>query len=109
MSKRIVVALAAVLLVACAGHRAETWNGRGADLAEAGKYEESVKAFGQAIQLEPRLAKAHYNMGLSYMHLHQADQAAACFRRALEIDPAYTDASQWLTTASAVLDQRHRE
>lgn len=104
--RKTLIGLVAVLSMACSGHRAETWNTKGRELSAAGKYVEAIAAYGHAVELDPRMGKAHYNMGLNYLRLRQPDQAAACFRHALEIDPADVDASRYLTMSQAAIQSR---
>lgn len=102
----VLLVVALIGAVGCAGSRAEKANRRGVDLSRAGKYTEAIREYGEAVRLDPRLAKAYFNMGLDYVSLKQPDQAAACFQRALEIDPSYTKASEELTRINRYLEAR---
>jgi tetratricopeptide (TPR) repeat protein len=95
----IVVALLAVAVPAVALYegRAERWNEEGVRLAEAGQYEEAIHLFAGAIKADPRLAKAHYNMGVAYMSLGHRGQAVAHLQVALTLDPGDVDASALLS------------
>jgi tetratricopeptide (TPR) repeat protein len=37
----------------------------------------------------PEEAKAHFFLGICYRALEQEDEAQACFKKALELDPTY--------------------
>lgn len=52
----------------------------------------SVNAFEQAVQGEPRLAPAHYNMALSLKRLDRLAEAEAALRKTLELTPENADA-----------------
>lgn len=86
--------------------RAERHNKAGIALFDRGDYGGAIPEFAQAVTSDPSMSKAHYNMGLSYAHLNQPDQAAACFRKALDADPANVAASRMLTRVSAAIDSR---
>lgn len=86
--------------------RAERANKAGLVLLDRGDYREAIPFFARAVEIRPSMSKAHYNMGLSYAKLGHVDQAAACFRRALDADPANVAASRMLTRANAAIDSR---
>lgn len=88
-----------------AGWRAQRLHSSGVALSDAGQHAASIQAYVAANDIRPA-AKTHYNMGLSYLRLRHPDQAAVCFRRALEIDPGYVNASAMLTRTSAFIDGR---
>jgi tetratricopeptide (TPR) repeat protein len=46
-----------------------------------------VEANQQALNREPELMRAHFNQGLAYMYLGEAEKMLACFEKVLEIDP----------------------
>lgn len=104
--RRILVCVLVASAIACAGARADRANRRGVALSRAGKYVEAIHEYGEAIRIDPNMAKAHFNMGLDYVSLRQPDQAAECFRRALAIDPSYTKASEELTRINRFLEAR---
>ncbi|MEZ4365895.1 MAG: tetratricopeptide repeat protein [Kofleriaceae bacterium] len=70
-SLRVLAALTvAVSLVAgCDGLNARRAVREGNDEFKAGRYEQAIKAFEQAIELEPTLDIAHHNLGLAYYKL----------------------------------------
>ena len=49
-------------------------------------YRDAIDACEEAIRLNPRSAEPHNNLGLALENLGQADQALACFDRAIGID-----------------------
>ena len=50
-------------------------------------YDTSVDKFRKAVQLDPGLAEAWNNLGLSYTELRAETEALEAFKKALEIDP----------------------
>lgn len=53
----------------------------------AGRMEEALACYQNAIRLNPRLFEASYNSGLIYQSRRQAAQAATFYRRALQVKP----------------------
>ncbi|MBT5472465.1 MAG: tetratricopeptide repeat protein [Nitrospina sp.] len=65
---------------------AEEWFNEGVALGRVQKNEESIKAYGKAVELDPSHFKAWYNMGLRYGKIPQNLKAADCFKKAIEIE-----------------------
>jgi len=115
MRRRLLIGVGALMAMGAAAvtyevlpsTRARSWNERGIALAEAGHHEEAVRAFAVAADLNPGYSAVHYNMGRSYLALLHTDQAATCFRRALDEDPGNVEASRMLTLTSYAL-RRYR-
>jgi len=59
---------------------------------KAGRYEEAIEAFNQAISIEPDEARAHYNLGICYKKLQLNEEAIRAYKEAIRIDPQYGDA-----------------
>ena len=53
----------------------------------AGRMEEALACYQNAIRLHPRLFEASYNSGLIYQSRRQAAQAATFYRKALQVNP----------------------
>jgi tetratricopeptide (TPR) repeat protein len=70
------------------------WN-----LAEKGRFDESVAEWKLALQISPDDAKAHNNLGRALAGKGDFDQAMVHWRRALEIDPRYWEAHNNLAVA----------
>lgn len=60
--------------------------------AQRGDLNCAVEAFKQALRLEPRLAEAHFDLGLVRQSQHQPAAAISEFRLALQYDPALLEA-----------------
>ena len=52
-----------------------------------GKLDEAIACFRQAIELDPKSAGTHNNLGILLAGEGKVDEAVACFRRAIELDP----------------------
>lgn len=63
-----------------------------ADVMSAQRARENFQQNLKASTLNPADASAHYNLGLIYQQRGQYQDAAVCFRRAIEIDPTEADA-----------------
>ncbi|HPG10879.1 MAG TPA: tetratricopeptide repeat protein [Chitinophagaceae bacterium] len=61
-------------------------------LVEAGKNQEAIVYLEKAIQFFPDDKQLYYLTGSLYMNASQKDKAEQYLRKAIEIDPAYTDA-----------------
>jgi tetratricopeptide (TPR) repeat protein len=57
-----------------------------------GDFETAVEAYGRALQIQPRLAEAHANLGAVLARLGRQEEAVAAYERALAIDPRLTAA-----------------
>jgi tetratricopeptide (TPR) repeat protein len=56
------------------------------------RYDEAIRAFDQAIRLDPNYASAHYNKGNSLGNLQRYDEAIRAFDQAIRLDPNYAAA-----------------
>ena len=61
-------------------------------LASAGRLDEALLAYRQAIGLKPDYAMAHFKLGLVLGEQGQLDEAIAACRRAIELKPDHADA-----------------
>jgi tetratricopeptide (TPR) repeat protein len=60
-------------------------NNNGFDLMNQGKYEDAIRAFDEAINIDPQLGKAWYNKGLALQSLGRYNEANAVFAKAKEL------------------------
>jgi len=65
-------------------------------LATSERQMQAIAAFERAIELNPALPNAHYNLGLIFVDRGDDDLAMAAFRRALQVNPLDRDARSWL-------------
>jgi superkiller protein 3 len=64
-----------------------------------------VGANQQALDRKPELMRAHFNQGLAYMYLGDAEKMVACFERVLELDPGNAAGHYHLAVALQALGQ----
>jgi tetratricopeptide (TPR) repeat protein len=59
----------------------------GAELAAAGRYQDSIEHGRRAVEIMPTYSVAHNNLGAVYVKLGRLRQAKGCFRRAVRWSP----------------------
>jgi type IV pilus biogenesis/stability protein PilW len=65
---------------------------QGSVLLQQGRYDDALKSFEKAAQLQPENATTHNMVGLCYLKLEQYDKALAAFNQALDLVPSFSDA-----------------
>lgn len=65
---------------------------------KAGKYNEAVVEYRNAIQLDPKLVQAHYQLSRAYVQLKSLGPAYNELRQTVELDPKNADAQLELAT-----------
>src|SRR5262249_15252258 len=63
------------------------WGKAGNQREMAAMYAAAVKAYGQAVELDPNNAEAHFRRGGLYAELGRPGEAAADYARVIELDP----------------------
>ena len=66
---------------------ADNWFNKGWDLGRLGKYEEAIKSYDKAIEIDPNHEAAWYNKGVALGELGKHEESIKCYDRAIEIDP----------------------
>lgn len=61
-------------------------------LLKANRTVEAAETLEEAIQKNPNLPRAHYNLGLAYMKTEERKRAKRAFRNVLLLDPKSTHA-----------------
>jgi tetratricopeptide (TPR) repeat protein len=61
-----------------------------------GKYEEAVKGYSKAIELDPKFAKAWVYLGDAYMGVGNSARGIECYKKAIEINPNDRQAHRFL-------------
>ncbi len=74
-------------LLACGPASAAEYNAAGVERFEAGRVEEAIAQYSEAIRIDPELAAASYNRGQAYFTLGDSERAMPDFTRAIEVDP----------------------
>src|SRR5580700_3702994 len=71
---------------------------------QRGKYQEAVIQFRNAIQIDPRLAEAHWHLARAYLRLRNSEAAYHELTETLSLEPKNPDAQ--LELASLLLARR---
>jgi tetratricopeptide (TPR) repeat protein len=90
-----------VVLAACSRDPAKqkaAFLASGEKYAKAGKYQEAVIQFSNAIEIDPRFAEAHHQLARVYIKLKAPQQAYREFSTTVELDPGNADAQLQLAT-----------
>lgn len=69
---------------------ATTWEALGTLYKTAGRYEEAVQAFKQAITIAPKTVSYYHNLGLVYAAQGNNEEAFKTFQEVLELDPNHS-------------------
>ncbi len=77
----------------------------GAALVAKGDSFSAIKYFEKAIEIDPKNAKAYYNLGNAYMSLNRLEKAADEYKKAVETDPNYAMAYGNLAVALAQMNR----
>jgi len=76
-------------------------NNLGTVLRQAGKPEEAIGHFEQALRIKPDLAEAHYNLGVTLAQLDRLQEAIDHYEQALRLKPDFAEAHYNLGVALA--------
>src|SRR5271167_2636090 len=74
----------------------EAWRQLGLCYLETAQPDLAIEALTRAVRYDPLHATTHYLLGNAYGSAGQLERAAACYRRALEIDPGHVKAEEFL-------------
>jgi tetratricopeptide (TPR) repeat protein len=82
-------------------------NSLGAVISSAsGREGEAIACFQKAIELDPKYAIAHDNLGICLARQQKLEEAVACLRKAIELDPKWAKAH--LNLIDILLEKLHR-
>ena len=97
-----ITALGLLMLVSIASEAQSTnvWFHKGSELMSSEKYNEAIKAYEKAIEINPQDSEAWYNKGIALNHLNKSDEAIKAYEKAIEINPHN---SQYLGTIKETL------
>jgi tetratricopeptide (TPR) repeat protein len=79
-------------LFASAEHYALECNNLGNALLQAGRMQEGIEHYEQALRIEPDFAEAHNNLGIALLQLGNVAEAVGQYEQALRIKPDFADA-----------------
>ena len=79
----------------------------GNEYAEAGQHAEAIEAFESALEHNPLLAVAWYNIGNSHFTLGNESAQIEAYRQAAKIDPAHSNA--WFNLGNALCESMRFE
>lgn len=81
------VGLAGFFTLAAYAQSAEEWNAKGKEAYSQNQYEESVKLYSKALQIDPAYHKALFNRGLANYRLSRWQEARADLSAAISVNP----------------------
>ena len=85
---------------------ARAWSQLGVCYLETQRPSDAVEALSRAVQAAPTDAQGHYLLGNACGSLGQLDRAAACYRRALELDADHGRAEEFLMKVESLIESR---
>lgn len=77
----------------------------GAEALQAGRREEAMREFSEALRADERHPAAHLGRGIAYQYFGKPEEAERDYRRALELDPRLSDAHNALGQLMAVTNR----
>jgi len=80
-------------------------NNLGVDFKQAGKLDEALVQYGEALKIRPDYASAYNNIGDTYLALGELPQAREYLEHALQLDPDYAEAHNNLANVLAQMNQ----
>jgi tetratricopeptide (TPR) repeat protein len=89
---QIVITMLLLMVITCSCKlflSKEDWTNKGIYLNMDGKYEESIKCYDKAIEIDPNYIKAWHNKGVALESLKKYEEAIKCFDKVIQINPNY--------------------
>jgi tetratricopeptide (TPR) repeat protein len=78
-------------LFASAEYYSEECDNIGVALVQAGRVQEAIRHYEQALRIKPDYAEAHYNLGLALAQAGKTQEAIGHWEQALRINPDFAD------------------
>jgi two-component system chemotaxis response regulator CheY len=79
-----------------APHDVNLYNRLGVALRRQQKHRQALEYYQQALKLDPKNEKVHFNLGVLYFDLGEKDKAREAMRLALQLRPNFTEAQDFL-------------
>jgi tetratricopeptide (TPR) repeat protein len=79
---------------------AEVWFDKGVDLCKQGKYDDGIKAYNEAIEINPNIAFTWNNKAEALNRIGKYDEAINASNKAIELDPNI--AEPWYNKGNAL-------
>jgi hypothetical protein len=86
--------------------RAAEYNNMAAELARQGRFDEAIRRFKMAVEVQPDNTAIRNNLGATLAQQGKYEEALAEFRRVLQRDPANAIAQRFLSNTLARLEER---
>jgi len=93
-------------VVAKDSSNAAAWRALGVCYLEMREPATALEAVERSLSADPEQPDTHYVLGSACGTLGQLERAAACYRRALELDPNHAKAEEFLIRTEALLESR---
>ena len=90
--KKLLIPVLLVVFLGCAGQEARRWNNEGVALIQLGRYEEALKAYDKAIELNPNDAVTWCNKGVVLRVFGRYEEALKAYDKAIELKPDLAEA-----------------
>src|SRR5215204_1440714 len=72
------------------GSQQDFHNNRGVEYADTKRdYDEAIREYTKAIELNPQFAEAYYNRGIAYSDKKEYDAAIQDYTKAIELNPRF--------------------
>ena len=79
---------------------AEDWFNKGLALADQDNYSDAIKAYDEAIRLDPNLTTAWHNKGYTLFFQDKYEEVIKAFDEAIRLSPNFVDA--WINKGAAL-------
>lgn len=83
-------------------------NSRGDAHYDAGRYEEAIEAYKQALTLNPKYVAAQVSLGDAYQQLGRNEEAVVAYKQALKLKPNDADASSGLGDTYSAMGMKEK-
>ena len=80
------------IVALCQENTASYWVAKGDDYSSNEFYDDAIKAYNKAIEIDPNATMAWYNKGINLKNLGKYNEAIECFNKTIELNPQYFSA-----------------